>query len=321
MVEKDDLLTVENLETALLKNISFKVKKGAVFGIIGESGAGKTTLMRALVGLEKSTGRIYFQEKKFGMIFQHFNLFSSRTALENVAFPLEIAGYAADEAERRARELLQLVGLEKRADGYPAKLSGGEKQRVAIARALALQPSILFSDESTSALDPTTKKNILSLLLKLNRELGLTIILITHEMGVIKEICTDVLVIEKGKIVEQGKVEELFLHPQHSMTRKFLETLSHDDIPAHLLNYDREKQQLLRLHFKGKSAEEPIITQVIRKFQVDVNILLGGIDTLRSSTVGTLLIALTGPFEERLKACRFLEEQGVLYERIDEYRL
>lgn len=318
------LLYVKNLTTPVLKNVSFTVKKGAIFGIIGESGAGKTSLLRTLVGLEKNfTGTIFFPSlegkditKNVGMIFQHFNLFSARTVLENITYPLEISGFSKEECKKRAKELLLLVGLERKEKSYPALLSGGEKQRVAIARALALNPALLLSDEATSALDPTTKKNILSLLLDLNQRLGLTIILITHEMAVIKEVCTEVLVLEKGAVVELGPVEELFLNPSHPTTRKFLKTLSHDDIPKHLWGYANEEQELWELHFKGMTAEQPIIHTLIKQYEIEVNILLGGIDMLRTVTVGNLLVAIKGPKQERNRAYQFLQTKEVGVRRI-----
>ncbi len=305
-----------------LKDISLEVPKGEIFGIIGMSGAGKSTLIRCLTAIDRPTsGKVWIEgeeitlctkkqlccaRKKIGMIFQHFNLFSSRTALENVLFPLEIAGAADKE---RARELLHLVGLEGKENVYPSQLSGGEKQRVAIARALAANPSVLLCDEAPSALDPLTTQNILELIQELNRTLGLTILMITHQMEVIKQICTQVAVLEHGEIVEKGPVEELFAHPTHPTTKRFLQNITHD-IPEHLLPKEKDKE-LVHLSFKGESAKEPIISQMIRHCDVDVNILLGGIDRLQTATVGNLIVELSGVGEERRKARAYWEKAGV----------
>ncbi len=313
-----------------LKNINLQVEKGKVCGIIGMSGAGKSTLMRCLTGLDRpSEGSVWIEEeeisaltgsalrqarRKIGMIFQHFNLFSAKTAWENVAYPLEIEKMPFAQRKQRAFELLDVVGLAHKAESYPAQLSGGEKQRVAIARALAPRPSVLLSDEATSALDPTTRLSILELLQQLNQTLGLTIVLITHEMEVVKQICTDVAVLEHGEIVEQGPVETLFSTPSHPTTRRFLQNLSHQ-IPSHFPIHKRGGE-LLRLFFKGEGAERPIISQMIKHHAIDVNILLGGIDVLRTTTVGILVVELSGSAEERSKARLFLEKEGVIWERI-----
>lgn len=307
-----------------LKNVNLSIKRRAIFGVIGTSGAGKTTLLRCLSGLENPTeGEIAIEgrspiasRKNMGMIFQHFNLFSSRNALENVTYPLQISGVSKEEAKRRGHELLSLVRLSGKEGLYPSQLSGGEKQRVAIARALAKNPAILFSDEATSALDPPNKKEVLSLLLELNHTMGLTIFLITHEMEVIKQICTDVAVLEKGEVVEEGSVEKLFSSPEHGLTKRFLQTLIHDDIPEHVFDFSHPNTELLRLYFKGDGAKGPVISRMVKRFQVEVNILLGGLDCLRSTVVGNLLISLEGTSEERQKAHRFLEEEGVKYEAI-----
>lgn len=313
-----------------LKEIDLSVGPGEIFGIIGMSGAGKTTLIRCLTLLEEPTeGEIFIggeeltslsqrelrlARKKFGMIFQQFNLFSSRSVLDNVAYPLEIEGIALQERHTRARELLGLVGLRSKENKYPSQLSGGEKQRVAIARALANRPSVLLCDEATSALDPRTTHSILELLAELNEKLNLTILLITHEMDVIKQICTHVAVLEHGEIVEQGATAALFAHPKHPTTQRFLQNLTHE-IPPYFVPEDPSKE-LLRLSFTGESAGQPIISRMIREFRVDVNILLGGIDVLKTETIGNLVIELSGESEERSKACHFLTTYGVGWERI-----
>lgn len=332
-----EILRTENLtkrfgETFSLKGIDLTVMQGDIFGIIGMSGAGKSTLIRCLASLVKpSEGRIFFNQeeltalegamlrrarKNMGMIFQHFNLFSSRTALENITYPLEIDGMEATKRVQRGRELLERVGLKAKEKHYPASLSGGEKQRVAIARAIARNPMLLLCDEPTSALDPRTTHSILELLYQLNKDLGLTIILITHEMEVIKQISSDVAVLEHGEIVEQGKSADLFLAPKHPTTKRFLQNLTHL-VPPQFMQSEPNRE-LLRLSFRGEEAAQPVICHLIRRFNVDINILLGGIDLLKNESVGCLVIALSGVSEERIKACQFLEECGVRWEKVAE---
>lgn len=331
-------ISVENLKKvyeqkgkephAALSSVSLNVEAGEIFGIIGGSGAGKSTLIRCLPLLEKPTsGKIVIDgedmtalspealrlaRRKLGMIFQQFNLFPAKRAYENVAFPLELLGVSASERKKKAFDLLKLVGLEGKEMRYPSGLSGGEKQRVAIARALASDPKVLLSDEATSSLDPRTTRSILELLVRLNKTLGLTILLITHEMEVIKEICTKVAVLDQGTIVESGPVESVFLTPQHAITRGFLETVAHE-LPESFLPKE-PSNQILRLRFRGDSAKTPVISRMIRQHDVEVNILLGGIDRLRSTTVGNLVIELSGAAEERKKAIAYLQAQGVICE-------
>ncbi len=319
----------EGTVVSALQDVSITIEKGDVFGIIGLSGAGKSTLIRALALLvTPSKGRILFRgvdlgtmerkdlrdfRKNIGMIFQHFNLLSSRTVAGNVAYPLEIDHVTVAEQEARVEELLRLVGLYHKKDAYPSQLSGGEKQRVGIARALANHPDVLLCDEATSALDPKTTREILALLSNVNKTLGVTIGLITHEMEVIKQICNKVAVIEDGRIVETGPVAEIFADPQHTITKHFLQSASHD-IPDEFFERVSSTCQLLRLCFKGKAAGEPIISDMVRKFNVDTNILLGWIDNLRATIVGTLVIELKGGEEGIKSALSYLAERGVHYE-------
>jgi D-methionine transport system ATP-binding protein len=309
-----------------LRRVSFAVREGEVFGIIGQSGAGKSTLIRTLARLVPPTeGRVFVRgqdiwrmkreelrafRKTLGMIFQHFNLLSSRTAAGNIAYPLEIAGL---DAEERVQELLTLVGLEDRGDAYPARLSGGEKQRVGIARALATRPQVLLCDEATSALDPKTTQEILALLKTLNRTLGLTIVLITHEMEVIKQICHKVAVLERGELVETGPVEEVFAAPQHPTTKRLLQLTPHD-LPPDLISHPRRR--LLRLSFKGEAASKPIISHLVRTLDVTINILSGWIDHLRTMRVGTLIVEIEGSPENVQRALNLLREQGVYCEAL-----
>lgn len=315
--------------THALRESTLEIAKQDIYGVIGLSGAGKSTLIRCLAGLIKpTTGKVSFHgvdinclkgEKlrkfrfKMGMIFQHFNLLSSRTVAGNVAYALEIAGCSKVEQEKRVDELLGLVGLSSKKDMYPSSLSGGEKQRVGIARALANHPEVLFCDEATSALDPRTTREILDLLKTINRKLGVTIVLITHDMEVIKKICNKVAVIEDGKIVEEGLVSHVFAEPEHPITKHFIQGSSHE-IPDEFFKEVSPNRKLLRLRFKGGSTSEPLISQIVKKYHVDANILLGFIDHLQTTTVGTLIIELTGTPEGISGALSYLAEKTVHHE-------
>lgn len=315
--------------THALRNVNLTVVKQDIYGIIGLSGAGKSTLIRCLAGLIKpSSGTISFHNAnisqfkgkdlrnfrlKTGMIFQHFNLLSSRTVGANIAYPLEIAGLSKSAQNKRIDELLGLVGLSSKKEMYPALLSGGEKQRVGIARAIAGYPEVLFCDEATSALDPKTTKETLDLLKSINEKLGLTILLITHDMEVIKRICNKVAVIESGRIVEEGLVSQVFSDPQHLTTKHFIQGSSHE-IPEEFFKPPSPNRKLLRLRFKGTGAREPLISQIVKKYHVDANILLGWIDRLQATTVGTLIVELNGTEEGISGALEYLSEKTVQHE-------
>ncbi|HSX12645.1 MAG TPA: ATP-binding cassette domain-containing protein [Rhabdochlamydiaceae bacterium] len=312
-----------------LRHLNLTVEKGDIFGIIGQSGAGKSTLIRCLARLEKpSFGEILIHGqnicllegnelrkyyKSIGMIFQHFNLLSSRTAAENIAYPLEISGVDFDQRRKRVQELIALVGLEEQKEQYPAQLSGGQKQRVGIARALAADPEILFCDEATSSLDPKTTKEILTLLKKVQLKLGLTIVLITHQMEVIKQICNKVAVLERGEVKEAGTLAQIFVHPTHSTTKSFVQNTLHE-IPSHFFKDIAPNKRLLHLHFKGEKADLPIISQLVRKFNVDANILLGWIDSLQTVTVGNLIIQLSGEPAHIEQALAYIKKLEIEYE-------
>jgi len=289
--------------------------RGEIFGIIGRSGAGKSTLVRCLNLLERpSAGAVVLdgidltrldgpalnaQRRRIGMIFQHFNLLSSRTAFGNVALPLEFAGRSKAEIARIVPPLLELVGLSERAEAYPAALSGGQKQRVGIARALATEPSLLLCDEATSALDPETTQSILALLRDINRKLGLTIVLITHEMGVVKDICDRVAVIEKGHLVEQGSVFQVFTNPQSETARSFVQDILQPPLPAPLLarlaRGEREGgAPLVRISFTGPAATEPVLFHLANSFDVAINIHHGQIHYIRDEPFGVLIVSLDG---------------------------
>ncbi len=297
-----------------LSGIDLTVPRGAILGVIGRSGAGKSTLIRLVNGLERaSSGRILIEDedvtalteagwrarrRTIGMIFQHFNLLSSRTVFDNVALPLEIAGAPRAEIERQVTRLLDLVGLSDKRERYPAELSGGQKQRVGIARALSTEPKVLLCDEATSALDPETTQSILGLLKRVNRELGITILLITHEIPVIKEICDRVAVIEGGRIVEEGETFTVFTQPKHPTTARFVETVTGVELPAHLAGRVRSEARpgdsaLLRITFIGENATAPVISRLSSIVGVDVNILAGRIDAIAGQPFGSLLVSVT----------------------------
>lgn len=297
-------------EVPALLPLDLDIVEGEVFGIIGHSGAGKSTLIRLINGLERpSGGRVLVDgedasaldgaglralRQRIGMIFQHFNLLSSRTVAANVAFPLELAGTPRAEIAARVAELLARVGLSAHAGKYPAQLSGGQKQRVGIARALASRPRILLCDEATSALDPQTTASVLALLAEINRELGLTIVLITHEMEVIRRVCDRVAVLDAGRLVESGPVAEVFLHPRHPTTRRFVSEAEHVDQSGLHRDFAAVSGRLLRLTFIGEHTYEPLLGRVARETGVDYNILAGRIDRIKDTPYGQLTIALVG---------------------------
>lgn len=313
-------------------DVSLQIAEGEIFGVIGYSGAGKSTLIRMLNGLEMpTTGSIVIAEKEISsikgeklrkarqeisMIFQHFNLLWSRTVRQNIAFPLEIAGIPKKQLNKRVDELIELVGLEGREDAYPSQLSGGQKQRVGIARALANNPQVLLCDEATSALDPETTDAILDLLVDINKRLGLTIVLITHEMHVIRKICHRVAVMEEGAVVEVGKVLDVFKQPSQPITKRFVQQITEQEDTKetvdHLLKqYPQGK--VVQLTFVGSAAEQPTIANVIRNFDVTVNILQGKISQTQNGSYGTLVIHLDGAEQEVEKAISFIlnEQVGV----------
>jgi D-methionine transport system ATP-binding protein len=324
------VFTSKSGEVTAVNGINLDIKKGEIFGIIGYSGAGKSTLIRMFNQLEKPTdgsiivaGRdmatiqgkeLRLARQETGMIFQHFNLLWSRTVRDNIAFPLEIAGVPRQEQQKRVKELIELVGLSGRENAYPSELSGGQKQRVGIARALANNPKVLLCDEATSALDPQTTDSILDLLVDINNRLGLTIVLITHEMHVIRKICHRVAVMESGMVVEQGDVLSVFKNPQEAITKRFVGQLTEpeetQETVGHLL--DRYPNgHVVQLTFVGEGTEQPIITNVIRHFNITVNILQGKIAHLQTGAYGTLFIHIDGLDEEVEKAIFYIREQAV----------
>jgi len=309
-----------NKTFSAVKDVSLEIKDGEIFGIIGFSGAGKSTLIRCINLLEKPTsGKVYFKgtdltevsekelrkcRQNIGMIFQQFNLLSQRNVIENVIYPLEISGVKKSEAVKRAAELLEIVGLSDKQKAYPVQLSGGQKQRVAIARALATNPELLLCDEATSALDPITTKSILALLEEINKKMGVTIILITHEMKVVEQICDRVAVMNKGVIEEVGEVKEVFLNPKSDTAKKLILPESEELL----------KERILRIAFDGQSSFEPIIASLVIECNALINILGAKTEDIGGKAYGQMLIEL--PEDEKLvdKIKSFLDKKGVYYE-------
>ncbi|WP_026766419.1 methionine ABC transporter ATP-binding protein [Selenomonas ruminantium] len=322
-----------------LKGIDLEIAKGEIFGIIGLSGAGKSTLVRCINMLERPTGgkvivdgqdmtalsdsELREARKDIGMIFQHFNLLSSATVYENIAFPLKLSGKSDSEIKAKVEPLLKLVGLETKAGQYPSQLSGGQKQRVGIARALASEPKVLLCDEATSALDPQTTKAILELIRDINKKLQLTVVVITHEMQVIKDICDKVAVIDKGVIAEQGTVLEVFTNPQQPITKEFISVLLSNDLPAAFRGGKispepaEDAYLLMRLTFIGESADDPVIADMIRKFpEVETTLLFGNLDHIKSTPFGRMIIGLRGENSQVQAALDYLKSRDLKEEVI-----
>lgn len=309
-----------------LKQIDLKIEDGSIFGIIGSSGAGKSTLVRCLNLLERPTsGKVYLDDveltalgqgklrkerQKIGMVFQQFNLLAQRTALRNVCYPLEIAGVPAKQAKERAIELLEMVGLKDRMQNYPAQLSGGQKQRVAIARALATEPRYLLCDEATSALDPNTTNSILELLKEINERLGVTIVVITHEMKVVEKICTQVAVLNDGSIIEEGAVQDVFLSPKTKIAQEMIYPKQKYDVR----NYSGK---VFRLAFGGQASTEPVVANLVLKCNAPVNILGASTEDIGGRAFGQMLLEIPTDETVQAKAKEYLDSIGVHYEEED----
>lgn len=318
-----------------LADVNLRVPTGQIYGVIGASGAGKSTLIRCVNLLERPTqgnvlvdgqdltqlsdSQLTRARRQIGMIFQHFNLLASRTVFGNIALPLELDNTPKAEIARRVNELLDLVGLADKHDAYPANLSGGQKQRVAIARALASNPKVLLCDEATSALDPATTRSILELLKDINRRLGLTILLITHEMDVVKRICDQVAVISGGKLIEQDTVSEVFSHPKTPLAQKFIQSTLHLDIPDdYIARLSPEcginTTPLLRMEFTGQSVDAPLLSEVARRFNVNNNIISAQMDYAGGVKFGIMLAEMHGEHDDTVAAIAFLQESNVTIE-------
>ena len=316
-----------------VRDVSLQINEGEIYGIIGFSGAGKSTLVRCINLLERpeagnvtvdgrellklDASQLRESRKKIGMIFQHFNLMRLRTVAQNVAFPLKKSGLSKEEIARKVKELLELVDLSEKANVYPSQLSGGQKQRVAIARALANDPKVLLCDEATSALDPQTTHSILKLIKDINQKLNLTVVLITHEMGVVKEICDRVAVMEDGRVVEEGSIVDIFTHPQAKMTKSFIASTSTTDRiydlieEGHTLTELGEDEVIVSLKYDASNATQALISEISRTYDVDCNIIFGNIEVVKDTPIGTLIVVLKGDPEKRKAAFDCIKRHGV----------
>lgn len=320
-----------------LNDVTLKIQDGEIFGIIGFSGAGKSTLVRCINLLERPTsGKVLLDgvdltgltpaalrsvRRKIGMIFQHFNLMPSRTVFENIEMPLKLTEVTHKERCAKIRALLSLVDLSDKENAYPSELSGGQKQRVAIARALANDPKVLLCDEATSALDPKTTRSILKLLKKVNAELGITVVIITHQMSVIKSICDRTAVLEHGKLIEEGTVLEVFSDPKSPVTQGFINSASNVDDLMEILEEAGQKglapkSPVYLLTYAGQSAGEPLMSELYKRFSVSANIIFGNIELVGGTPFGKLAVTLKGREEDEKKALAYIEKQGVRIEEI-----
>ena len=331
------MITLENVNKIYsnglhaVKDVNLKVNEGDIFGIIGLSGAGKSSLIRLINRLEEPTsGKIFIngenilefnkkqlleRRKKIGMIFQHFNLLSSRTVEENVAFALEIANWNKNEIKERVAMLLDIVGLSDKAKYYPSQLSGGQKQRVSIARALANNPDILLSDEATSALDPKTTKSILELIKKIQQKFSLTVVMITHQMEVVKEVCNRVAIMSDGRIVEEGGVHHIFADPKNEITKELISYV-HQQTDTEIDYLHHKGKKIVKVKFLGTSTQEPIISKVIKEYGIDISVLGGTIDKLATMNIGHLYLELDGDLSAQDKAIELMGTMDVIVEVI-----
>lgn len=338
LIDVSKTFELDNKEVLAVQDVNLTIEKGEIFGVIGYSGAGKSTLVRCINMLERPTkGQVVIdgtdltqlkekelrlQRQNIGMIFQQFNLLASRTAYQNVEFPLLNRGYAKEEIKQKVESLLDLVGISEKANAYPSELSGGQKQRVAIARALATDPEILLCDEATSALDPQTTKSILKLLKEVNRKLGITIVIITHEMSVIKEICNRVAVMEDGRVVELNDVVSVFSNPQAQISKEFINSTSSlsriDELieeKASIVELE-EDQQIWRLDFYGAKTEEAIIAEVTKKYNINPSIIFANVEVITNTVLGSLIVVLTISGELEQEVMNYLNGRQIKVEVI-----
>lgn len=335
--------TDSNKEVHAVNNVSLTINDGDIFGIIGFSGAGKSTLVRCINLLEKPTdGKVFVDDaeitalsgkelrkarKKIGMIFQHFNLMPSRTIFGNVAYPLRGSGLSKEEISEKVHHLLELVGISEKENAFPSQLSGGQKQRVAIARALANDPNILLCDEATSALDPQTTKSILKLLQQLNQTLGITVVVITHEMAVVKEICNRVAVMDHGVVVEEGEVFHVFASPKEPLTRSFIKTTSNLQKIEELIEADspvvatKKGELIVRLTYVEKNTSEPLISTVTQKFGIILNIVFADVEIVQNAPIGGTVAIVSGEGSRIDEALQYLRDKNVGVEVIKDDRV
>ena len=328
LYESDNAVSVH-----AVNNVSLNIPSNEIFGIIGKSGAGKSTLVRLISLLEKpDSGEVWYdstrvdnlegkalieRRRRIGMIFQNFNLFSSRNAEQNIAYPMEITGTPKARIRQRTKELLELVGLSDRAKSPVSQLSGGQKQRIAIARALANEPDILFCDEATSALDPKTTQSILDLIRKIQKQMNLTVVMITHQMEVVRDACSQVAVVNEGRIVEQGTVKEIFMNPKSPVTKDFINHLAPEEETEkgdNIVRWSNDGGNYY-LRFYGDKTDMPLLSRTAKKFDIEYNIRAGGIQSVQGDKVGAMLIDFIGDEAEIQKAIEFLRENGVGVEK------
>lgn len=316
-----------------LDQINLEIPEGSIFGIIGYSGAGKSTLIRLINLLERpNEGQIVINQTDFtaldarslrreraniGMIFQHFNLMQTKTVAANIEMPMKLLGWSKAEREKRLNELLEFIDLKHKKDAFPDELSGGQKQRVGIARALANHPKILLCDEATSALDPQTTQSVLALLKKINKEQGITIVMVTHEMDVIETVCDYVAVMEQGKVIESGSTLDIFSQPQHSTTKTFIQTVLQQQLPVNILKNleNQNHNSIYCLKFLGSSAQETVIQAVIKNFDISLNILFANMTEINGTVIGQMFIQLLGDEALLQQAIAFLQQHGVEVEK------
>ena len=316
-----------------LDEINLTIPAGSIFGIIGYSGAGKSTLIRLINLLERPThGQIIINQTDFtaldanalrhqraniGMIFQHFNLMQTKTVADNIEMPLKLLGVAKAERQKRLNELLEFIDLKHKKDAYPDELSGGQKQRVGIARALANHPKVLLCDEATSALDPQTTQSVLELLKKINKEQGITIVMVTHEMDVIESVCDYVAVMEQGKVIENGSTLEIFSQPKHPTTKTFIQTVLQQQLPVNILNNleNKNHNSIYSLQFLGTSAQETVVQAAIKQFDISLNILFANMTEINGSVIGQMFIQLLGDADVIQQTIAFFEQNGVKVEQ------
>lgn len=323
----------------VLHDVNLLVPTGQIFGVIGPSGAGKSTLIRCVNMLEIPTSgkvrvagkelthltaeELRAQRKQIGMIFQHFNLLSSRTVFKNISLPLEVSGFSKKQIAQIVPPLLELTGLVDKQSEYPSQLSGGQKQRVAIARSLASKPKVLLSDEGTSSLDPQTTHSILQLLKNINQQLGVTILLITHEMEVVKEVCHRLAILEQGKIIEQADVLEFFSNPKTAVAKQFIRSSLQHTLPEIIqqrLTKDKTNSDiLLRLSFVGCVAQEPLIANLVQNFKIDINILQANIEVIRDEIIGVMLIQVSKVEDKLEQTIQYLRSKGIFVEVVGYY--
>ncbi len=316
-----------------LDQINLQIPDGSIFGIIGYSGAGKSTLIRLINLLERpNDGQVIINQKDFtaldarslrqeraniGMIFQHFNLLQSKTVAANIEMPMKLLGWSKAEREKRLAELLEFIDLKHKKDAYPDELSGGQKQRVGIARALANHPKILLCDEATSALDPQTTKSVLDLLKKINKEQGITIVMVTHEMDVIETVCDYVAVMEQGQVIETGSTLEIFSQPKHPTTKNFIQTVLQQQLPVNILQNleNQNHNSIYSLQFLGTSAQETVVQAAIKQFDISLNILFANMTEINGSVIGQMFVQLLGDPAVIEQTIAFFQQNGVKVER------